>query len=365
MGDTDKTKSQLIQELNELRQQMAQLQAANRSILEQRRLEADLVTSQTVGPEQQRIANKLVDAATTALENARRYQSKQAQLRHLQHSQTQIIQMEKMAALGRLVASIAHEINNPLQSVQSCLTLINEELAESLQAADLADIARIADEEIDRISSIVRRMRDFYRPTHRIEQTNGDFLSVDGFYDLQSEDVEWVDVHYLLDSVLKLTHKELERNRITVKRQWAADLPLIEGKPDYLKQVFLNLVINAIDSMTGTENTLTVQTRPDHTQALDEEMGGMGEMLPAIRLDFTDTGEGIPPEVQPLLFEPLFTTKANGSGFGLFTSYKIIEAHHGQMMVDSQVGQGTTLTILLPVAQVGRLPGNEARESGL
>lgn len=266
------------------------------------------------------------------------------QLRHLQRSQSQIIQMEKMAALGRLVASIAHEINNPLQSVQSCLTLINEELAEALHEAELDDIARIADEEIERISSIVRRMRDFYRPTHRIEQTNVT-SPIDGFYHLQNKDLERVDIHLLLDDVLMLTHKELERNDITLIRSWAEALSPIQVKADYLKQVFLNLVLNAIDSMSGEKKMLTIRTISDNIQALH------GDLLPAIRIDFADTGQGIPPEVQPLLFEPLFTTKENGSGFGLFTSYKIIEAHNGQMLVDSQPGAGTTLTILLPLEQ--------------
>jgi signal transduction histidine kinase len=102
------------------------------------------------------------------------------------------------------------------------------------------------------------------------------------------------------------------------------------------------LTLNAIDAMAAQGGTFLVRTGLDQIQRED------GQLQPAVRIELSDTGEGILPEVLPRLFEPFLTTKAHGSGFGLFTSYKIIEAHEGQIDVESQVGLGTTFRILLP-----------------
>ncbi|MCB0193537.1 MAG: GAF domain-containing protein [Anaerolineae bacterium] len=289
------------------------------------------------------IAQSLGDQLAIAIENARLYQAEREQHARLQQSQERLIQVEKMAALGRLVASIAHEINNPLQSVQSCLTLIREDVNDILCEKDLDGIADIAEEEIERISSIVGRLREFYRPVSETQENDSDkSLSIDGFYRLDKENSRLIDIHTTLRGVLKLVNKELEDRNLVAVCDWNKNLPMLQTNQDYLKQVFLNLILNAMDASPAEGGTIIIRTDVD-TITLDSS-----ETLPAVRIEFSDTGQGIPAEVQSRLFEPLFTTKEHGSGLGLFTTYKVIKAHNGQITVESTPGQGATFTILLP-----------------
>ncbi|MCB0213013.1 MAG: GAF domain-containing protein, partial [Anaerolineae bacterium] len=290
------------------------------------------------------IAQSLGDQLAIAIDNARLYQTEREQHARLQQSQERLIQVEKMAALGRLVASITHEINNPLQSVQSCLTLIREDINDILCQRDLDSIADIAEEEIERISSIVGRLREFYRPVSQVPEDNTDALSIDGFYRLDKENSRLVDIHTVLNGVLKLVNTELKDRSLVAVCDWHKNLPMIQTNQDYLKQVFLNLILNAMDASSAQGGTIIIRTDVD-TLTLDNS-----KTLPAIRIEFSDSGQGIPADVQSRLFEPLFTTKEHGSGLGLFTTYKVIKAHHGQITVDSTLGQGTTFTILLPVS---------------
>jgi two-component system NtrC family sensor kinase len=158
------------------------------------------------------------------------------------------------------------------------------------------------------------------------------------------------DVHFVLLSVLELANKQLQHSGVTVERQWAADLPLIQANPDHLKQVFLNLVLNAIDAMPQG-GMLRISTAVDWIHGDNSGSGSatLGLPIQAVRIEFNDTGAGMSPEVQSRLFEPFFTSKEHGSGLGLSISYGIIEAHNGQIRVQSQEGVGTTFTILLPV----------------
>jgi two-component system NtrC family sensor kinase len=275
----------------------------------------------------------MAGSAAIAIENARLYQAEREQHRRLQQSQAQLIQSEKMAALGRLVASIAHEINNPLQAVQGCLTLAQEELEGKPRPDKLARYLSMANEEIERVSAIVRRMRDFYRPSR--------------------EEMLSVDVCIVLNSVLELTAKQLQHSNVTVKCEGFGDgsyeLPKIIANPNHLKQVFLNLVLNAVDAMSSPEDggqpggTLHVCAKLDQLLQPDHRP------VTAVRIEFSDTGQGMPPEVLARLFEPFHTTKTDGTGLGLAISYEIIRAHNGQITATSQPGVGTTLDVLLPV----------------
>ncbi len=276
----------------------------------------------------------MADSAAIAIENARLYQVEQDQLQRLQESQSQLIQSAKMAALGRLVASITHEINNPLQAIQNSLTLAQEEMEGNPRPEKMARYLGMAETEIERLANIMRRLRDFYRPTRQERQLS--------------------DVRVVLEGVLELIGKQLQYSHITVEREDTAQgvgLPLIWANADHLRQVFLNLVLNAIDAMSapsagGTRGgTLRVRTALDTLQPRD------GPPRPAVRIEFCDTGEGIPPEIMSHLFEPFITTKPDGTGLGLSITYGIIEAHQGQITAASQVGEGTTFTILLPVEE--------------
>jgi two-component system NtrC family sensor kinase len=262
------------------------------------------------------------DQAAIAIENARLYQVLQEQYRRLQESQGRLIQAEKMSALGRLTASIAHEINNPLQAVQSCLSLIKEELDEGGEVQEIYQDLGIASSEVARVASILRRLRDFYRPAH--------------------EGTQQLDLHELMRSVLELISKQLQRSHVTVECEWTAELPLVMGNLDHLKQVLVNLMLNAIDAIGEQSGVIRVRT------ALDEMPGADERRIPAVRVEISDTGAGMPPEILSRLFEPFLTTKPDGTGLGLYISYEIIRAHDGLITVTSQMGQGTAFTILLP-----------------
>lgn len=291
------------------------------------------------GPDNQEIAQSMADQLALALENALLYQAEREQYHRLQQSQVQLIRVEKMAALGRLVASIAHEINNPLQAIQSGLTLLQEELNDRRRPEKLSLYLKIAMGEIERIATLVRNLRDFYRPTRQNRSGEAaEAKTIDNFYRSLNREMQPVNLQTILDSVLQLTHKQLQNKNIMIESRWADDLPQVQGNSDQLKQVFLNLTLNAFDAMAAQGGLLRINA-------------GLNDNSRTICIEFIDTGEGMPPELLSRLFEPLFTTKEQGSGLGLFTSYKIIEAHHGQITVTSEVGVGTTLTILLPIAQ--------------
>jgi PAS domain S-box-containing protein len=264
-----------------------------------------------------------------ALENARLYEDLRVLLRERERTQAMMIHTEKMAALGRLVASLAHEINNPLQAVLGCLTLAREELDEAsvpiVGDGEVSSYIDIAEGEIDRISEIVHRMRDFYRPTRG--------------------GMRRTDVHEILEKVLDLSTSQLERNNVVVHRDWEPDLPEIHATSDHLMQVFLNLLLNAVDAMPEG-GTLTIRTRRQRE----------GAELPGVRIEFEDTGVGMEPEVLSRIFEPFFTTKPKGSGLGLSISYSIIQAHEGEIRVASRPGQGTTFTLLLPSGDIKEHP---------
>lgn len=269
----------------------------------------------------------MAGSAAIAIENARLYKVERDQLRRLKESQARLIQAEKMAALGRLIASITHEINNPLQAIQNCLTLAQEELLDGPRPQELQRYLRMADEEIGRIANIIRRMRDFYRP--------------------EREEMQTTDVRSLIESVLELIAKQSQHSQVTIEhtaREMPNDLPTVRANPGHLKQVFLNLALNAIDSMTPQGGTLRVRTALGQMQQQDQ-------VVPAVHIEFGDSGHGMSPEVISQIFEPFFTTKSGGTGLGLAISYEIIQAHHGQITVKSQVGVGTTFTILLPLEQ--------------
>jgi two-component system NtrC family sensor kinase len=271
-----------------------------------------------------RVLQAIASTLAVALQNARLYAGQKQLVREREEAQARLIQSEKMSALGRLAASIAHEINNPLQAIQGCLTLVGEEMVGQQRRDKLTRYLTIVDSEIERIAAIVKRMRDFYRPARKA--------------------MEPTDLHVVLAGVLELSSKQLQHGDITVERRWAADLPQVQANPDHLRQVFLNLVLNALDAMPEG-GTLRIAT------SLDEGRGDGDLDQRDVRMTFTDTGIGMSPEAQAQLFEPFFTTKPHGTGLGLSIAYQIIQAHNGQVEVESQEGVGTTFTILLPVAQ--------------
>jgi PAS domain S-box-containing protein len=275
-----------------------------------------------------RLAELFAAQAAIALENAYLYEAQQEQYRRLQDAQARLIRSEKMSALGRLIASISHEINNPLQAVQGCLTLIHEGVEEAtprLSGVEVTPWLRdldVASAEVQRIAAIVQRLRDFYRPARPgLQATN---------------------IPATINAVLMLAAKQLQHSNIAVDQATATEPPIIiNTNADQLKQVVLNLVLNAIDAMPDG-GSLRVAAASDTLWLGDRAR-------PAVRLDFTDSGLGIPPDHLAQIFEPFFTTKDTGSGLGLSISYELVKALGGDLSVVSQVGVGTTFTVRLPL----------------
>jgi signal transduction histidine kinase/DNA-binding response OmpR family regulator len=270
-------------------------------------------------------------SVSASLENARLYTDLQALLNERERTQIQLIQTEKMLALGRLAASFAHEINNPLQAMQGSLTLVREELGGELRRDKLYRYLGVAEDEIVRVAAIVNRMRDFYRP--------------------QPVERKPIAVAAVLASVLELTAKQLQEAGITVEREGPPQLPEITANPDELKQVFLNLVLNALDATPrgGRLRILTALAHQPASGAMRLTTTTLKLRPLGVRLEFADTGHGMPPETLARVFEPFFTSKEQGSGLGLYVSYNIIHGHGGYMTATSAVGEGTTFAIWLPV----------------
>jgi signal transduction histidine kinase/DNA-binding response OmpR family regulator len=258
------------------------------------------------------LLNYMAGSVTIALENARLYTELSDFARELEKSQAQLVQAEKLAAMGRLAASIAHEINNPLQAIHNCLHLT---LKKPLNDEKKTRYLGMAQEEVERLITIVQRMLEFYRPS--------------------KEGMAATDVHTIIENVLTLSSKRLQHGKITITKKLASDLPTISAVRDQLKQVFLNLVINAVEAMPqGGE--LCIETK------LSEDGDGLS-------VAFTDTGVGLSEKEQQNIFEPFFTTKAMGTGLGLSVSYGIIERHGGKIEVQSELGKGATFAVHLPL----------------
>ncbi|MFQ5594646.1 MAG: GAF domain-containing protein [Anaerolineae bacterium] len=228
--------------------------------------------------------------------------------RELEELQAQLIEAERFAAAGRLAAAIAHEINNPMQSIRSGLELLAGRVPDQDNVS--RQYVEILLEEQARVSRIIQQMMDFYRPSHG--------------------DRDLTDANDVIQHVLQLL--AVDRPRVQIEAHLDPELPLIRADADQLKQIFLNLALNGIEAMAG-RGRLTVTT------------AGRAN---GITVGFTDEGTGIAPADIEHIFEPFYTTKPDGLGIGLSVSRSLIEAHGGQIQVSSREGEGATFEIHLP-----------------
>lgn len=238
------------------------------------------------------------------------------QARHLgvhQRQAKQLAQAEKIAGMGRLSASIAHEINNPLQALQSSLKLLTER---SLAEGKREQILHMANEQVGRLVGVVQQMMDLHRPA---------------VYD----GLRPVSTHELLESVLTLLAPQLQERGIVVERDWESALPRVRGVSSQLKQVFGSLILNAIDAMPEG-GQLTVRTRRIDSTGNSQ-----------VQIEFADTGPGIAAQDLLHIFEPFYSTHAARTGLGLATSYSIVEQHAGALFVESSA-DGATFRVVLP-----------------
>lgn len=259
----------------------------------------------------------LANRTGQAIHNARLYQELQAALSKELEIHDQLVQAEKFAAVGRLLASITHEINNPLQTIKNCLYLSQ---VDTQPGTPVYDALAIATTETNRLSDLVAQLRELYRPPT---------LGISKPVSLPTLINE---VHVLLVSYLQDKNIRWE---VTLPQDKRFSRLKVEGVPDQLKQVFLNICLNAIDAMESQGGSLLVDFK------VNPNMGEVG-------VSFQDTGPGLPPEVKAKLFEPFTTTKEKGLGLGLTICYDIIQKHKGHIDVVSDPGEGAQFTIWLP-----------------
>jgi PAS domain S-box-containing protein len=236
--------------------------------------------------------------------------------------QQQLFESEKLAAIGRLTASIAHEINNPLEAIKNSLYLL--QTSESDASKRFLEIAL---KETERVSQIIAQMLGFTRGTGTMES---------------------VDINDLLDETLVLLDTRLKQSGTCVVRQFQKDLPKIPARPNQLRQVFLNLLLNASQSIRG-RGTITVMT---------SQLSGSAERW--ISLEISDTGVGISDEDLTRIFEPFFSTRKKGTGLGLWVTQDLVRHHGGRIEVTSVLGRGTTFRIVLPIEPP---PGQAMKDS--
>ncbi|HEY0544430.1 MAG TPA: ATP-binding protein [Pyrinomonadaceae bacterium] len=224
----------------------------------------------------------------------------------------QLFESEKLAAVGRLAASIAHEVNNPLEAIKNSLYLLQTSRDEATNTRFL----EVARKETERVSHIIRQMLGFAR---------------------RAGEVEWVNVNQVLEETLILIEKKMRQSGVRVEYEFSPNLPAVRARADQLRQVFLNLLLNAQQSIEG-KGEIRIRT-----------MGEEQALQPSIAIEISDTGLGIGEEELPRIFEPFFSKRQKGTGLGLWVTQDIVRQHGGRIEVTSAPGAGTTFRIILLV----------------
>jgi len=249
----------------------------------------------------------LTNQVTLAIDNAQSYEE-------LVSTKDQLLKGERLATIGEFASEVAHEIKNPLQAIRTFTELAYEKRNDT---SFMAKFSKLARQEVDRINNFVRQL---IKVAHPLPPKLG-----------------YVSINEVLNSVLELMENDFNVSDITVKKEYGLHPKKIIADKDQLKQVFLNLITNAIESMeTSEKKVISVST---------EESG------PDAIIRISDTGCGISNESMPNLFNPLFTTKENGSGLGLSIVDTIIKNHNGIIDVKSSTSKGTTFSIAIPIKQ--------------
>ncbi len=266
--------------------------------------ESDLQLVQAVG-----------DQLAVALSKANLYTDLQNAMQQEQSIRSQLIQSERLALVGRLLASVSHELNNPLQAIQNALFLLTEE-------ADLSEQGRqdlgIVLSETERMAVLIERLRSAYRP-------------------IRGVDFQAVELNNLIEDVYALISTHMRHKDIAFEFIPDPNLEPVSGISDQLRQVVLNLFLNAVEAMKPG-GRLTVQT-----QNLIEQ----GEVLFSVK----DTGPGIEPEILPRIFDAFITSKYTGTGLGLTITHDILQHHHGRIRAENHSQGGAIFQVWLPMCK--------------
>jgi PAS domain S-box-containing protein len=257
----------------------------------------------------------LAHHASVAIQNARLLDELKKALEKEQGMRNQLVQADKLAALGKMVTVIAHEINNPIQTVKNTFYLLEDQI---IPGSPAVEYLKMASAEANRISDLVAQLR--------------------GIYASGSKAIVRVSVSALLVEVHDLLAPQLKTKQVEWRQVEGLQPYTVLAVRNNLKQVFINLCLNAMEAMEADQGgKLTVSLRAS------DDGGRVG-------VDFHNTGPLIPEEALPLIFDPFFTTKRNGTGLGLSISYDIIRQHQGEILVESVPENGVTFTVWLPLA---------------
>ena len=263
-------------------------------------------------PQELRLVEGIALQGAVAVENSRLYEGVKQQMAELKQTQAQLVQSTKLAAIGELAANIAHEINNPLTTVLGFASFIAERLPEG-------DPTR---EELNLIQEEAARARDIVRDLLQFSRQR-DFMP------------ESTDLNSVLEQVVAMVRRQGALSIVNVHEEYARDLPPVQIDVSRIKQVFLNIINNAVYVMPDGGDLTIATARTDD----------------GVAVSIRDTGPGIAPEHRDKIFDPFFTTKpeVSGTGLGLSVSLGIVQSHGGNIHVDSEIGQGSTFTVTLPL----------------
>jgi signal transduction histidine kinase len=261
------------------------------------------------------LVGAVADQLAVALQNANLYENLQSALEQEKNTRFQLMQIERLATVGRLLASISHELNNPLQAIQNVLFLLKREEKLSEQGRQDLEVILL---ETERMTSLISRLRANYR-TPKLDE------------------LLEINLNSIIEDVYALTATYMRHRKIAFEFCPDTDLPELAGIPDQIRQALLNLFMNAIDAMESG-GRLMVQT-----QSLTNQK--------QILLTVSDTGRGISAEILPHLFEPFTTDKVAGTGLGMTITRDIVLQHQGQIKAENKPEGGALFTVWLPVSR--------------
>jgi len=244
----------------------------------------------------------------------------------LKEATVQLVQSEKLSALGELTAGVAHELNQPLNGIKIISQSLMKDIERGrLDEAELGEDLKDVVDQVNKMAEIIDHMRIFTRRT-------------DGSYQ------EEIDLNSIVEGAFKFLGQQLRNHNIDVQEDLGSELPKIAGDPIRLEQVFLNLVSNARNSVEGDDKEKKIIEVRTYADSINGDS--------SVVIEVKDNGSGVPEHVRGKIFQPFFTTNApgKGTGLGLSVSSKIIEEHRGRIEMDSTMGEGATFRIILPIA---------------
>ncbi|MBP0018811.1 MAG: GHKL domain-containing protein [Cyanobacteria bacterium SBLK] len=295
-------------------------------------------------------ADRIIQTQHQDLQTSERLYKNQAE--ELKHAQSQLVQSEKMSSLGKMVAGLAHEINNPVSFIHGNITHVTEYVEDLLKIANIYQDKKetvpnsiqekIENEDIDLdflLEDLPKCLKSMQVGTERIREL---IISLRIFSRLDESGIKKVDLHQGLESTLLILNNQID-NKIAISKQYG-DIPLVACYPMQINQVFMNILSNAIEvllAQTDNENK--------HIEIITQEIES-----DRVRIFIRDNGPGIPPKIQAKIFDPFFTTKpiGKGTGLGLAICYEIIQKHGGELDFSSQNGRGTEFAIALPIEKI-------------